>query len=605
MKLEYSRGVMRKGSAQAAMSWMSNEGEGLFEEESCSWDCSHVLAESPFPLLCLAQALERNAAFFQSLCELDNRRLDVDGLIEWIYECALRMGDEWTFQGPVVMMGDVFFNRSIEALAAGHPVIFLTHKKDSLAAFFKKLTNEAKFKKGSFEIPLWEGGSLSTLPDYLKGVPILYEWDSFYSPSDEVKWLVSSSGSFLPSIRKGGSPAIILDSADLDSVIESIITSIKSYNGYSVFRIPRLFIQESIFHIFLEKMNGRMKKFVIGSHNSELGVDCIITKETIRNLSELLKTEGVEAYSSKDIAPLILTSFPTNIDPNVGLIFMATPFRTSKELLSLFMSYYGEEAFVFSENFSQSMEIVHKLDFETVHINNVDESFIYRMKGRIPKQLQRNDHFNKQDIDNHFQQVIPYSVDKSYICALKASGAWFKTKRVRYIYNALNFCNMYSNELAKWVMPDNLDCGSGRGDKHILDIKDPAGVVGFILEDGECLSKWMPLIVCALSCGNVILLTLRSKNETLSYFSEKLGEGVLSIIINEDVESVASGFIQRRDLGLIVYTGVSKKVSLYLRYKANCGVWNPRNNDFSRSEAHQWFNKTKKINMSFETIYAN
>ncbi|MEI2708986.1 MAG: aldehyde dehydrogenase family protein [Chitinophagaceae bacterium] len=106
----------------------------------------------------------------------------------------------------------------------------------------------------------------------------------------------------------GGKAAnIIFDDAPLDQAVEGIINGIFFNQGHVCCAGSRLFVQESVYKVVLQKLKDRLATLIVGDpmdKNTDIGA--INSKEQMNNIHKYLKIgekEGLEMYQPECSLP--------------------------------------------------------------------------------------------------------------------------------------------------------------------------------------------------------------------------------------------------------------------------------------------------------------
>lgn len=219
------------------------------------------------------------------------------------------------------------------------------------------------------------------------------------------------------SLELGGkSPTIVFDDADIDIAVNGVIYGIFSSTGQACIAGSRLFIHDSIYESFLEKLVQKTKKLIVGDPESkQTQMGPVISEshlESIDNYVQIAKSEGGnvilggERLTSDGLdkgsyyPPTIITGLDNQAracqEEIFGPVLVVMPFNNEEELLQKANdSIYGLAAGIWTENYRKALLFSKKLEAGTIWINTYKkfsistpfggykESGVGREKGRL------------------------------------------------------------------------------------------------------------------------------------------------------------------------------------------------------------------------------
>ena len=204
----------------------------------------------------------------------------------------------------------------------------------------------------------------------------------------------NSSKKLLPvTLELGGkSPMIVCDDVDLDKAVDGAITSMRfTRQGQSCTAASRIFIHQSIFNPFLEKMKEKLNKLKIGDPmDSETDIGSIISPAQYEKVLKYIeigkKTKGATAHEvstlPKDsklskglfVQPVLFTGIPNSHqvcqEEIFGPVTALIPWTDFEDVLNQANdSEYGLAASLWTNNLKQALSSVHRLEAGFVQVN--------------------------------------------------------------------------------------------------------------------------------------------------------------------------------------------------------------------------------------------
>lgn len=193
----------------------------------------------------------------------------------------------------------------------------------------------------------------------------------------------------------GQSPAIVCKDANIDVAAAAIVRHGFANSGQFCYRVNRVYIHESIYTIFIEKMVELAKKLTIGDPFSGADLGPIVNHKIYKN-SEIQVEDAVQKGANIKIGGQRLTGemydkgwfFPPTIiadtnhsmkvmtEETFGPVLGVMPFKTNEEAIEMANdSIYGLAAYVFSENVGTALRIAESFEAGSVWINNIHRSY--------------------------------------------------------------------------------------------------------------------------------------------------------------------------------------------------------------------------------------
>lgn len=195
------------------------------------------------------------------------------------------------------------------------------------------------------------------------------------------------------SLELGGkNPIIIFDDCDLEEAVKTTIRSSFSNQGQICLCGSRIFIQNSIYPIFIEKFIAAVKALKVGDPNeSETQVGAIVSSpqyEKVLSYIKLAQEEGGEILAGGTalkvngrcenglfITPTVIAGLDykcrTNTEEIFGPVVSVSPFDNEEEVLTM-ANYvqYGLAASIWTENIQRANRVAEQLECGIVWINS-------------------------------------------------------------------------------------------------------------------------------------------------------------------------------------------------------------------------------------------
>ena len=188
------------------------------------------------------------------------------------------------------------------------------------------------------------------------------------------------------SLELGGhAPAIVLEDADLDKAVHGVIHSKFRNAGQTCVCSNRVYVHESVYHPFIEKLVAKVKELKIGN-GLEDGVDIgpLIDQQAVEKVLKQIEDAirhgakletGGKSIGGLFLEPTILSNINDNMlcmtEETFGPLAPISPFKTEEEVIERAnSSIYGLAAYVFTENISRGIRVVEALEYGIVGLND-------------------------------------------------------------------------------------------------------------------------------------------------------------------------------------------------------------------------------------------
>ena len=275
------------------------------------------------------------------------------------------------------------------AIACGNTVVLKPAESTSLTALkLAELIKDSGLPNGVVNIVTGAGKTGAAIvnhPDINKIA---------FTGSTEVGKLIEKS---LAGIEKkttlelGGKGAnIIFEDAAIDQAVEGIVNAIFFNQGHVCCAGSRLFIQESVADVVIEKLKDRISTLIVGDpldKNTDIGaINSVEQLKTIKKYIEIGKKEGAEIYQQKCSLPNIGNWCPPTLFLNVsqshtivqeeifGPVLAIQTFRTIDEVIEKANNTpFGLSAGVWTEKGSKIFKLTKELNAGVVWANTYNK----------------------------------------------------------------------------------------------------------------------------------------------------------------------------------------------------------------------------------------
>ncbi|SDO48411.1 succinate semialdehyde dehydrogenase [Paenibacillus sp. yr247] len=275
------------------------------------------------------------------------------------------------------------------ALAAGCTIVLKPAKQTPLTAIMLvKLAEQAGIPKGV--VNLVTGNAAEIGGEFLSNPKVRKV--TFTGSTEIGKELMIQAAQHVKnlSLELGGhAPILILDDADVDKAVKSVIASKFRNGGQTCICGNRVYVQEGIYIQFLEKLINETQQLKVGNGMDE-GVDIgpLIDKngflkvdEHVHNATRLgakCWVGGRRIEVQEDAyyyAPTVLSDVTQEMlimnEETFGPVLPIQKVSTVEEAIAYAnLTPYGLAAYVFTESHSLGMKVIHQLDFGIIGWND-------------------------------------------------------------------------------------------------------------------------------------------------------------------------------------------------------------------------------------------
>lgn len=188
------------------------------------------------------------------------------------------------------------------------------------------------------------------------------------------------------SLELGGhAPVIVLEDADMDKAVEGVISSKFRNAGQTCVCSNRVYVHESIYEVFIEKLTEQVRTLKVGNGLDE-GVDIgpLINQDAVDKVMSqiddaLNKGAKLEAGGKSKggffIEPTIISNIDDSMlcmqDETFGPLAPIASFKTEEKAIERANnSIYGLAAYVFTENISRGIRVTEALEYGIIGLND-------------------------------------------------------------------------------------------------------------------------------------------------------------------------------------------------------------------------------------------
>jgi len=276
------------------------------------------------------------------------------------------------------------------ALAAGNTVVLKPAETTPLTALkLAELIQDAGLPPGVVNIVTGDGKTGAALVNH-KGIDKI-AFTGSTGVGKLIQKSVAGTGKKV-TLELGGKAAnIIFEDAPIDQAVEGIINGIYLNQGHVCCAGSRLFVQESVADVVIQKLKDRMETLIVGDpldKNTDVGA--INSKEqlnTIQNYIEIGKNEGAHYYESSCALPTnggfwCRPSLFTNTSQSsrivqeeiFGPVLTVQTFRTVDEVIKKANNtHYGLSAGVWTDKGSKIFKLTSQLNAGVIWANTFNE----------------------------------------------------------------------------------------------------------------------------------------------------------------------------------------------------------------------------------------
>lgn len=188
------------------------------------------------------------------------------------------------------------------------------------------------------------------------------------------------------SLELGGhAPSIVLEDADLEKAVNGVISSKFRNAGQTCVCSNRVYVHESIYNQFIEKLVAKVKELKVGNgleEGVEIGplIDQQAVEKVIKHIEDAIQhgaklETGGKVIDGLFIEPTVLSNINDSMlcmtDETFGPLAPITSFKDDEEVIERANnSIYGLAAYVFTENINRGLRVVEALEYGVVGLND-------------------------------------------------------------------------------------------------------------------------------------------------------------------------------------------------------------------------------------------
>ncbi len=343
-----------------------------------------------YETLALVESAAATAQYYASVCETLEGSITTPRLPNVMtlstYEPLGVVGAISPWNSPIASE----MQKIAPAIAAGNAVVLKPAEATSLLAIaVAKLFNEAGLPKGILSIILGKG---SVVGEALVRHPLVKKITFTGGTRTGIHLAKLAAEKLMPiSLELGGkSPTIVLQDADIELAAKGVAYGIFSSAGQACIAGSRLFVHQSIYQQFLQRLCEITKGIVIGDPcHSKTHIGPLIShahRHTVQTFVENARKAGAKilvggqalTQSPFDqgayFEPTIITDLPHTHESCqeeiFGPVLVAFPFQNTEELLCLANDCrYGLAAGIWTQDTAQALRLGQMIQAGTIWIN--------------------------------------------------------------------------------------------------------------------------------------------------------------------------------------------------------------------------------------------
>ncbi len=355
-------------------------------------------------LYALARAVQRNSRLLAVVETLDNgkpiresRDSDIPLVARHFYHhagWAQLMEREMPDAVPVGVVGQIIpWNfpllmlawKIAPALAMGNTVVLKPAEFTSLTALlFAELADEAGIPPGVLNIITGDGRTGSALVDHPDVDKIAFTGST--DVGRIIRTATAGSGKKLSLELGGKSPFLVMEGADLDSVVEGVVDAIWFNQGQVCCAGSRILVQEALAAPLVAKLRARMETLRVGDPlDKAVDIGAIVAPVQLERIQRLVKQgeeEGATLWQPSWSVPTEGCFYPPTLFTDVapasiiaqeeifGPVVVLLTFRSHAEAVELANNTrYGLAASIWTDNINLALDVAPKVKAGTVWIN--------------------------------------------------------------------------------------------------------------------------------------------------------------------------------------------------------------------------------------------
>jgi len=358
-------------------------------------------------LYAIAREIQRHARLFATLETLDNgkpiresRDIDIPLVIRHFYHhtgWAQLLEREFPDYIPYGVVGQIIpWNfpllmlawKVAPALATGNTVVLKPAEYTPLTAFlFAEICAQAGLPAGVVNIVTGDGRTGELIVEHPEIAKVAFTGSTEVGRA--IREATAGTGKAITLELGGKSPFIVLEDADLDSVVEGVVDAIWFNQGQVCSAGSRILAQEGIAKELRARLQKRMEKLIVGDpfgRNTDIGaIIAPVQLERIEGLVEEARAEGAEIWQPSWSRPEEGWFYPPTLCTGVGpaariaqvevfgpVVVMMT-FRTPAEAVELANNTpYGLAASIWTQDIDRALDLAKGVRAGTVWVNSTN-----------------------------------------------------------------------------------------------------------------------------------------------------------------------------------------------------------------------------------------
>lgn len=277
--------------------------------------------------------------------------------------------------------------KAAPALITGNTIVVKPSQQTPENAYvFAQIVKESGLPKGVFNLVMGRG---SVIGQELSSNPKVGMVSLTGSVGAGVQTMRAASENVIKvSLELGGkAPAIVMDDADLDLAVQSIVASRVINTGQVCNCAERVYVHKNIKEAFVEKVTTAMKAVKVGNPNDTKDLDMgpLVEANSLKSMLEKVK-RAVEQGAKIECGgnrigdkgyffePTVLTNVTQKMDiiqeETFGPILPIVEFTTVDEVIEMANdSEYGLTSSIYTKNLNTSFKLIRGLKFGETYVN--------------------------------------------------------------------------------------------------------------------------------------------------------------------------------------------------------------------------------------------
>ncbi len=277
--------------------------------------------------------------------------------------------------------------KAAPALITGNTIVVKPSQQTPENAYvFAQIVKESGLPKGVFNLVMGRG---SVIGQELSSNPKVGMVSLTGSVGAGVQTMRAASENVIKvSLELGGkAPAIVMDDADLDLAVQSIVASRVINTGQVCNCAERVYVHKNIKEAFVEKVTTAMKAVKVGNPNETKDLDMgpLVEANSLKSMQEKVK-RAVEQGAKIECGgnrigdqgyffePTVLTNVTQKMDiiqeETFGPILPIVEFTTVDEVIEMANdSEYGLTSSIYTKDLNTSFKLIRGLKFGETYVN--------------------------------------------------------------------------------------------------------------------------------------------------------------------------------------------------------------------------------------------